>query len=164
MAAPYFLILCLNNKSMKQLLIILFISCSPAILHAQQTKVVISYDGNGNRVRREIVTYKNAPANNDLSSSWELNAGRFNMPATFKVYPNPSQDVFNVAIDAISLKEKCELILIDQAGKELYRQVITQSVTPVSTRQFADGVYYIVLYSGDKKENTKVVKITGIAR
>lgn len=76
----------------------------------------------------------------------------------FKVYPNPSNDQFNVAIDEAMMKSKCEIMLTDQLGKVHYQNVVKQTVTTISTTHLADGVYYIIVNYGNRRSSVKLVK------
>ncbi len=159
---------------MKKLLTTLTFICTITAVRAQNSQnsyIKISYDVNGNRVLREYVGGRPAPpadtANVVLADSAVIpgdTTTNSNLAASikpnFKVYPNPSDNNFNIALDAAMLQQHCEVLLTDQLGKEHMRKVLTQTVTTISTQQLADGVYYIIVNNGNNRSTVRIVKMS----
>ena len=132
---------------------------------AQPPTINIKYDENGNRIMRYKTGNKPAPpTNNDnkeVLTPTEVttkNGISAITTASFQVYPNPSNDNFNVAIDAAILNASCEITLTDQLGRVHYQQKAKTALTTISTAHLADGVYYIILNYSGKKSTVKLVK------
>lgn len=155
---------------MKAVLTILIGLCFTAA-KAQTPKIHIDYDENGNRIFRYWTPYKPG-SSKDSSNNNEITEGKSittdeNNPKnglealkqlSFKVYPNPSNDNFNIAIDASMLQMGCEISLTDQLGRVHYQQKAVSAITTISTAHLADGVYYVILNYGSQKSTVKLVK------
>jgi hypothetical protein len=114
---------------------------------------------------RYYVSGRPAPPTEDTSSNSnkeiaiDITDNTNELKLDFKVYPNPSADNFNIAIDAGILRHNCEIVLTDQLGKIYLRQALTQSVTTISTKHLTDGVYYINVINGKSKSSIRIVKL-----
>jgi len=154
---------------MKQLFTLLLIPFGMAPLFAQN-KIIIAYDQNGNRIKRFVICSTCRPTNeseNDpamdttkpsyVNKSIELPFSD-NEIGTFKVFPNPADNKVQVELDAISLKQRCEITLTDISGKEHYRKIVVTETTIIPLEHLADGVYFVSLFRGTEKKVVKIVK------
>ncbi len=159
---------------MKSLIFLSLFTISSLQLFAQ-TKVKITYDANGSRIKREIVSLlgrPGAPADSSdaLNSEQTLSdAGINNLPTDgdnlFKVYPNPANSVVHVAVDRASvIAGTTEVRLVDIQGRQLYTTKVNSEVTNIDIAQLADGNYYIILNRHGKQETAKMVKQTTAGR
>jgi extracellular elastinolytic metalloproteinase len=75
-----------------------------------------------------------------------------------RVFPNPTDNVLNVNINAAS--NKATLILRTVQGQEVFRQIVVgqQSWTPLSMAGFANGLYFLSVETAHGKVMKKVVK------
>jgi extracellular elastinolytic metalloproteinase len=75
-----------------------------------------------------------------------------------RVFPNPTDNVLNVNVNAAS--DKATLILRTVQGQEVYRQIVAgqQSWTPLSMTGFANGLYFLSVETEHGKVMKKVVK------
>lgn len=154
---------------MKKLFTLLLISFGATPLFAQY-KIVITYDQNGSRIQRSMVCstcrstneIENDPAMDTSKSSfvnksieWPSNGNEI---GTFKVFPNPTDNKVQVELDAISLQQRCELVLTDISGRVHYRKITETELTTIPLESLADGVYFISLFRGTEKNVVKIVK------
>jgi extracellular elastinolytic metalloproteinase len=75
-----------------------------------------------------------------------------------RVFPNPTDNVLNINVNAAS--DKATLILRTVQGQEVYRQIVAglQSWTPLSMTGFANGLYFLSVETEHGKVMKKVVK------
>lgn len=152
---------------MKKLFTFIFI-ISATTAFAQQYKIVVSYDDNGNRVKRERICYADCtgpkPAPPDTTaqqdpvavadSAWLNSFG-------FEVYPNPTEGGFTLRIGSPDmLKQKCSIIVTDALGRELMRKEVTELITRYDIGYSADGFYMCTVIIGDHWETVRLVKGT----
>ena len=81
-----------------------------------------------------------------------------------KVYPNPTDGVFVIEMDAtFDLTEDLNIEVFDCFGRLLERDVIlrtgTESKTLISLEKFAAGSYFVKCYGGDFEKYFKVVRL-----
>lgn len=82
----------------------------------------------------------------ELSVSLEEN------DVTFNVYPNPANDMINIEAQDIELVE-----LYDIYGRMLYSEDINDN-TSIDISDFAEGIYFIKIYSEGKNSVKKIIK------
>jgi len=155
---------------MKKIISILLLSICYISAKAQTPKILISYDENGNRILRQYLPYRPAPppvatdstsvANENENKSRGISALVVNNENNVKVYPNPSNDNFNIVVSQGILDNNAELLLMDQLGRILYRKKVEATTTTISTKQMADGAYNIIVQYGNNKSTLKIVKET----
>lgn len=61
-------------------------------------------------------------------------------------------------LDAISLQQRCELVLTDISGRVHYRKITETELTTIPLEHLADGVYFISLFCGTEQNVVKIVK------
>lgn len=137
--------------------------------YGQGCKISISYDENGNRILRELVCFsaRENPEEQDKDPMSAINTylpfkdQEQNLSSSFKVYPNPTNDLIYIEIEAKALQEKCSFVLSDISGKVHMRKEITTSRTNLSLTHLADGVYFLTLFRRDQRDVVKIVKEAG---
>jgi|GEM_PF-1227787 len=141
---------------------------------AQQYKIVVSYDENGNRLLREKICYedcqggKPAPPQDSTSSSGNAKdagsaiAGLDIINGTgFELFPNPTTGNLTLRLGSVSmLSPNCELLISDAAGRVMFRKKVTEQISHYDIGANADGFYFCTLLWGDKRETVRIVKKT----
>ena len=138
-------------------------------VYGQGCKISISYDENGNRILRELVcaSARESPEEQDKESMSAINTylpfqgQEQNLSSSFKVYPNPTNGLVSIEVEEEVLKGKCSFVLSDISGKVHMRKEIAVSHTNLSLAHLADGVYFLTLFRGDRKDVVKIVKEAG---
>lgn len=140
---------------------------------AQQYKIVISYDQNGNRTKREKICFANCPpppgampgdappiAGN--SDELPVNDGSpYRAKGGFRLFPNPANAILNLRLDnSKMLDQKCEFILLDVMGRELLHKPVSNVATQYDISGLADGMYMCIVVTGDKRDLVRVSKKT----
>jgi hypothetical protein len=72
-------------------------------------------------------------------------------PASIKIYPNPASETLNVDLSAcLSGKtSNTMLVVTDMKGNVMLKQNNNKSMLQkISTAEFSNGIYTIILYSG----------------
>lgn len=154
---------------MKKLTSILVLIFGFMATKAQTPKVVIKYDENGNRILRYFTPYRPGAQQPSSDSISVFNNNEHKDIAIsdlasiedneLKVYPNPSNDNFNIRISENILNNDVELVLIDQLGREHQRRKVKALITTISTKGMADGVYSIVVQYGNNRSTLRVAKV-----
>jgi len=135
---------------------------------AQQYKIVVSYDENGNRVLREKICYedcqggKPAPAGDSaaISPNGAGIAGLDGINGTgFELFPNPTTGHLTLRLgDRNMLSSGCELLISDASGRLLFQKKVTDQVSHYDIGANADGFYFCTLLWGDRRETVRIVK------
>lgn len=144
----------------------IFSICLGTMTSFAQNKIVISYDDNGNRIKRELVCPGCRPApESDPDNPGTLASDNKTLPeqdalakGKFKVYPNPANNSVHVSLDVLSLERQCRIILTDQLGREHFRQDAASALTTIPLDHLADGMYYVLIYRDKQKDVVKIVK------
>ena len=83
---------------------------------------------------------------------------RENNKPTFKLYPNPANDVLNIEIENAH-RSGFEIEIVDVNGRVITRKTIDESKSKIDVSGFADGVYFISLKGDQTIEILKFVKL-----
>lgn len=77
-----------------------------------------------------------------------------------KLYPNPTAEELNIALDGYDLRQEISIELYDFTGKIVMIQSLTKENTNLSLYRLDDGIYFCsLLIDGIKQETQKVVLI-----
>ncbi len=149
---------------MRYLYFLLLILLPIASLQAQTCTIKISYDDNGNRILRELACLSPRPGDEDNPdeqlprSRKTLLSDSSTVAGNFTVYPNPTSNEVFVELDALSLLQKCTILLVDQLGREHFRKERPGARTAIELSHLPDGLYYILLWRNEQKSTVKIVK------
>ncbi|HEY1055428.1 MAG TPA: T9SS type A sorting domain-containing protein [Emticicia sp.] len=153
---------------MKKILFIIFLGIS--FYSSAQTKVKITYDANGSRIKREVVSTTGGRPGTGADSIGAENGTLNSLLAEednslFKVYPNPANNIVHVQTDAGSLAAgDASVRLLDIQGRVLQTMAVTAEVTNIDISQLADGTYYVILVRKEQQDIAKIVKQTAAGR
>lgn len=73
----------------------------------------------------------------------------------FSLYPNPGNGI--VTIETSNLSDKTEISLKNMLGEELFRSKLNKSHTVFDMSSFANGIYFVTVYSTHKSITRKLV-------
>ncbi len=140
---------------------------------AQQYKIVVSYDPNGNRTKRERICFANCPpppgampdgnahtaGNNDVMPGTDGNP--YANKAGFHLFPNPANGILNLQLDNRNmLDQQCEFIVLDVMGRELLHKPIGNVTSQYDISGLADGMYMCIVVTGDQRAMVRISKKT----
>jgi len=151
---------------MKKLLLLygIVLGCGEVI--AQPAPAIeYSFDAAGNRIKRFLsVEDSNPPYGSRLASFSDTTGTQPNnqnskdslLSQSFLVsaYPNPTDGLVFINIEGYqSLNPKPNLILSDANGKIVSSQLITSAVFQINMTEFADGTYFLRVFTGEKSKS-----------
>lgn len=132
-------------------------------VNAQTYKIVIDYDDNGNRIKRELVCEgcpsplvppgKEVPTP-DVEQQLLTD---FNM--LFEVFPNPSNARITVRIDPGTLAQQPFIQIMDATGRVFMSSRATDVLSAYDLQHLSDGTYYVSLTVKDTVHRRKIVKV-----
>lgn len=140
---------------MKKLLLLSILLTLTTLGFAQTYKIVISYDANGNRIKRERVC---VGCSQMMSVSQKL-------PSGVNLYPNPTngQCFLQLPMDWLDATggKTCQITVSDATGKVLQSMQAKQTVSTLDLSAYTDATYWIsVTVGNERKFSEKVVKLT----
>lgn len=105
-----------------------------------------NYDKEGNLFSKTVVSITGLD-DMDISSGNRL----------FKVYPNPTSNY--VAIEMLANELSNEIKLYDISGRILEKRVVSDAKTHLSLDKYENGVYFLMIKSGDESTRFKIIKM-----
>ncbi|MCK4679309.1 MAG: T9SS type A sorting domain-containing protein [Bacteroidales bacterium] len=155
-----------TNTLNKAILITLFLM----LWHFTNAQVSYTYDANGNRILRNIVTLMSQPidtTNQDtiveiikkqdylaLESNYNEELGE----QTITIYPNPTGGAFAVGIINMPDGIKRKMVLYSMSGKEVFYKDDLDELTVIDVSAQQSGTYLLKIMLGDKQTTWKIVK------
>lgn len=138
---------------MKTLLILLF-TITAFSLFAQKVEYV--YDDAGNRVQRKLcLACRIANPNVAVTDTVEQTTAKLNA----NISPNPTKGNLAVQITQENLeKEVFHLFVYDIYGRELINKTYYTISFNDNISNYAPGIYYVRLVSGNKIKNWSIIK------
>jgi hypothetical protein len=135
-------------------------------INGQNTKIVYSYDENGNRTSRILVSQQlksaiinfpvTEPSKLTIAEDKKENIGE--LETTIRVYPNPTKGILKVEIMNLPENSKSDLKLYDLSGKILINQKNLNPVFDLDISSFRDGIYILRIELDKLINNWKIIK------
>lgn len=157
---------------MKKIFLLSLSLCGVATAFAQQYKIVIHYDANGNRIIRERVAQtadrpaEDNPAEPDtleFASKTMVLSQKLSAEATAEIliFPNPTAGNFTVELGSLTLlSQSCTIMVTDALGRQIIHRRLSERRTSFDLSREADGLYMCTVISGDLKKTVRLVKKT----
>lgn len=104
-----------------------------------------TYNNAGNRVQRQLIYWFTDEPQQSLAKvapKDSVKTSKVGDMMTFKVYPNPNNGQFQVSTE--NYKDGVWLELLDAAGRQIYKQLITESTTQVDITHAGAGVFVLI--------------------
>jgi hypothetical protein len=135
--------------------------------------VEFTYDENGNRLTRTLVTLKSATikfpitdtkALQSTDNSLTSNLGKENQQKqgdgqiTPLVYPNPTKGLIKIEIQNLTNSSTTEVILYDLSGSKLFSEKNLENYSEIDISKYKDGFYILRIIVDDKVFDWKVIK------
>lgn len=128
-------------------------------------KVEYKYDAHGNRTQRKLVvgigTGRMAQPKDNIKTKETIEKdGQLIMKHGISVFPNPTNDKVVVSLSELKQDENKNIMLylVDNIGKIITKQPVTDSQTLVDLNGYKSGVYYIKVKFDKEDLFYKVIK------
>ncbi len=118
--------------------------------------VSYEYDASGNRIRRIMVTLKNASSATEKDEEPVENSWR---ERKVTIFPNPTKGNLKIRIEGGEDEAEYRFSLFNTGGQLLKQgNIYNKGEFPVSMGQYAPGIYILILNNKDDKLTFKIVK------
>ncbi|RYD98077.1 MAG: T9SS type A sorting domain-containing protein, partial [Sphingobacteriales bacterium] len=121
---------------------------------SQTYKILISYDANVNRIKRERVCV-GCPSPIMILSQKVSNG--------VNLYPNPAktQCFVQVPLEWLAQEGQCRIVVTDATGKIMQTLNVTQTLSTLNFSGYADATYLVTIFLvSERKFSEQVVKLT----
>lgn len=139
---------------MKKILLSILLSLMAYTGFSQTYKILISYDANGNRIKRERVC---------VGCPSPIMALGQKVSNGVSLYPNPAnvQCFVQVPLEWLANEGQCRIIVTDATGKMMQTLKVSETLSTLNFSGYADATYLVtVLLGNEKKFSEKLVKLT----
>lgn len=137
-------------------------------------EIEFQYDARGNRVLRQIYVYP--PSIGQVPDSTKVNKDQTSeepvaaneqvkeeamqkaLSLGISVYPNPTEAMVNVTINALQNGKEAELMLFDNLGRLITRKKQTSGVDTINLETLNTGIYFIQIVMEKERLVYKVIK------
>ena len=86
-----------------------------------------------------------------------IEATKVKQPITFSLYPNPSTGLVNLSLPYTPVN--ATLQVLDNLGKEVFTQFVTDLQTTIDLTHLTNGIYHIQLHTSEETISKRFVKI-----
>jgi hypothetical protein len=152
------------TKKIVSLIAVLFIYS----VFVQSQTIQFTYDENGNRIERVLVSQRLKSATIDfpvkdlkkLELADEKKDQLIDSETTLKVYPNPTKGLLRIEVSNIPEGASTQVKLYDYSGVELINQNDFPPSQVLDISRFKDGLYILRIIINSKVTNWKIIKNT----
>ncbi len=118
-----------------------------------QEDVEFGYDAAGNRASSHVIMMH--AVNAELADSVYYDA----FPGlTASIYPNPTTGIINVELNGLEEGQSADISLYNRANQKLLESKIVRDFTVINIENQPAGIYLMVIVSGGKKSEWKIIK------
>lgn len=118
------------------------------------SQVRFTYDGTGNRIKREIVIQRqNMPDQQAETIFSEIISEK-----TIFIYPNPTQGILKIEISDYEYTDICELSLFSLSGQQIFSGTTTSSTTDIDISDQPNGIYIMRIVLNGIESSWKIIK------
>ena len=136
-------------------ILIAYIAKEYSFAQVGQSGIVYTYDNNGNRIKREFTILRIA---SDTAGAGVEMAETLAEQFGVNLFPNPAEDVLNIAVSNIPEGEKVRASVFDVQGRLLQTAEVTSTNTALPFHEHPPGIYHIRVTVGIKDLYYKVLK------
>ena len=141
---------------MKKILLSILLSLMAYTGFSQTYTILISYDANGNRIKRERVC---------VGCPSPIMAMDQKVSNGVSLYPNPvnTQCFVQIPLEWLANEGQCKIIVTDATGKMMQTLKVSETLSTLNFTGYADATYLVtVLLGNEKKVQRKNVKTYSI--
>lgn len=130
-----------------------------AVVCPAQTTYQFTYDANGNRTMRAVITLKSATIQSDsIQAKEDIKPldDKVGLQRT-RIYPNPTKGILR--IDFPELGDQLPIIrAYDQSGRQIIQKTALSSGNEIDLSAYPPGFYMMVIQIGQEKKDWKIIK------
>lgn len=143
---------------MRSFYLLFYLAMLPDVSSAQG-RIGYSYDGSGNRVKREIVMpVAKAMAKQQRFASDDQSFSDMVRDHSFKIYPNPTEGALRVCISGLKETDKCTLEVYTPQGIQILTEEVKTDNIGIDISNQPHGVYLLQITINEKSTTWKIVK------
>jgi len=121
-----------------------------------QTRFTFTYDGSGNRTGRVIVLSQAASTNLSPETTAEVITDQLE-DQQIRIYPNPAAGLLKLDFSSVSASGTI-LKVYDSKTRLLVNRQAQKTGNELSFCEYSPGSYILVIQSGEKKQEWKIIK------
>lgn len=122
-------------------------------VHASRPTISFSYDGAGNRIKKELrIGMQYAPADKAAYVSEMLS------DKTVRIYPNSPSGFLTVEISGLEGSDHAEARLFSLSGQQMNLLRLEESQCAIDMRDFDNGVYILHIILNRKETSWRIIK------
>jgi hypothetical protein len=142
----------MKTRLLSQAIITIVIMLICATGYAQTKVYRFTYDGSGNREKRQFIQLKSGQVSSE-ESIYEDVVNQLEI----KIYPNPTKGIINVKIP-MDDEKTITLQLLNINGSLLQENFVTDELTIIDLSGKPSGLYILRIRGGDESSEWKILK------
>ena len=142
---------------MKKILFIVFFALMQLPSFAQY-EIGYTYDGAGNRIKRELLFAKSQTrAKSEQDKQPDNYTDRLNRQL-ITISPNPTHGIIRVHIEKHSAEEQYAIYVYTVGGEKVFHSDHVEPTTDIDLSNLSSGIYILKITNGDKDITWKIIK------
>lgn len=122
-----------------------------------------TYDAVGNRIKRKLVVctgcLKMRNTNDTIVPQRETEkAIQIAKQHGISVYPNPANEMVNIAVSGVAVDEKATVYILDETGRTITSFQGLASPSQVDMKDYKAGIYFVKVSVGNENLFYRVIK------
>ena len=142
---------------MKKILFIVFFALMQLPSFAQN-EISYTYDGAGNRIKRELLFAKSQTrAKSEQDKQPDNYTDRLNKQL-ITISPNPTHGIIRVHIDKYNSEDQYAVYVYTVGGEKVFHSAHVEPTTDINLSNLSNGIYLLKITNGDKNITWKIIK------
>lgn len=142
---------------MKKILFIVFFALMQLPSFAQK-EIGYTYDGAGNRIKRELLFVKSKTrAKSEQDRQPDNYMDKLNKQL-ITISPNPTHGIIRIHIDKYSTEDQYAIYVYTVGGEKVFHSAYVEPTTNIDLSNLSDGIYLLKIANSDKSVTWKIIK------